>query len=151
MEIFLLPTGLIVGGYIITRLSRIDVSAIAQEWKVVLGMLILLVPLLVLSIAISMGTMTPDELNERTATIVRSATVPGRRPLDQHRHWSRGDTHCTVSHSCARPPDHERIRSIVGSTIGLDDSYGVTLLESRVLGVLRGYPQPKLKDGGFYR
>ena len=75
MEILLLPIGLIVGGYIITRLSGTDVSAITQEWKAGLGMLILVVPLLGLIIAISMGTMTPDELNERTTAIIRSATV----------------------------------------------------------------------------
>ena len=46
MEILLLPIGLIVGGYIITRLSGTDVSAITQEWKAGLGILILVVPLL---------------------------------------------------------------------------------------------------------
>ena len=75
MEILLLPIGLIVGGYIITRLSRIDIRAIVGELKAVVGALILMVSLLGLAVALSTGTMTPDELNDRTAALIQSATV----------------------------------------------------------------------------
>ena len=75
MEILLLPVGAIVGGYIITRRTGIDVAAILQEWKAVFGTLFLVVPLLGLAVALSLGTITPDELGDRTAAIIQSATV----------------------------------------------------------------------------
>ena len=74
MEILLLPIGLIVGGYIITRLSGMDIPTIAGELKAVIGALILVVPLLGLAAALSTGTITPDELNDRTTALIRSAT-----------------------------------------------------------------------------
>ena len=75
MEILLLPVGAIVVGYIITRCTGIDLPAIVQELKAVFGMLILVVPLLGLAAFISVGTITPDELSDRTAAIIQSATV----------------------------------------------------------------------------
>ena len=75
MGILLLPIGVIVGGYIIARRTGIDVPAILQEWKAVFGTLILVVALLGLTVALSVGTITPDELSDRTAAIIQSATV----------------------------------------------------------------------------
>ncbi len=75
MEIMLLPIGLIVGGYVIRRLYGINVHAMAKEWKDVFGILILVVPLLGLAVALSTGTITPDELNDWTAALIQSATV----------------------------------------------------------------------------
>ena len=75
MEILLLSISLIVGGYVITRLSGIDVLAIVRELKAVFGTLILVVLLLGLAVALSTGTMTPDELNDRTASLIQSATI----------------------------------------------------------------------------
>ena len=75
MEILLLPVGAIVGGYIVTRCTGIDLPAIVQGLKAVFGTLILVVPLLGLAVALSVGTITPDEMNDRTAAIIRSGTV----------------------------------------------------------------------------
>ena len=75
MEILLLPIGLIVGGYIITRLSGIDFLAVVRELKATFGMLVLVFPLLGLAIALSVGTVTPGELSDRTAAILQSAIV----------------------------------------------------------------------------
>ena len=75
MEILLLPVGVIVGGYIITRCTGIGLPAIVQEWKAVFGMLILVVPLLGLAVALSVGTITPDEMSDRITALIQSATV----------------------------------------------------------------------------
>ena len=75
MEILLLPVGLILGGYIITRFSGIDIAAILGDLKAVFVILILVVPLLGLAFALSVGTVTPDELSGRTGSIIQSATV----------------------------------------------------------------------------
>ena len=75
MEMLLLPIGLIVGGYTITRLSGIDIPAIVGELKAVFGTVFLVVPLLGLAVALSTGTISPDELNDRTSALIQSGTV----------------------------------------------------------------------------
>ena len=55
--------------------SGIDIRAIVGELKAVVVALILVVSLLGLAVALSTGTMTPDELNDRTAALIQSATV----------------------------------------------------------------------------
>ena len=71
MEMLLLPIGLIVGGYIITRVSGIDVPAMVRDLKI----LVLVVPCLGLVVALSAGAMTPEELTHRTTAIIQSATA----------------------------------------------------------------------------
>ena len=71
MEMLLIPIGLIVGGYIITRVSGFDVPAIVRDLK----MLVLVVPCLGLVVALSAGAMTPEELTDLTTAIIQSATA----------------------------------------------------------------------------
>lgn len=75
MEILLLPISIIVVGYIITRLSGIDIPAIVGELKAVVGILILVIPLIGLAVALSTGTISSDELNDRTAALTLSGIV----------------------------------------------------------------------------
>ncbi len=74
MDILPLPIGIIVGGYIISRLSGINIPAIVEELKPVVGILILVIPLMGLAVALSIGTMTPDESNDHTTALILSGT-----------------------------------------------------------------------------
>ena len=75
MEILLLSICLVVGGYIIARLLGIDVLAVVEEWKEVLAVLIVVIPILGLAVALSTDTISPEELNHRTAALIQSGTV----------------------------------------------------------------------------
>ena len=75
MEILLLPISLIVGGYMIARLLKIDVKAMVDDFKDVLGILFLVIPILGLAVALSTGAITPEELNDRTAALIQSGTT----------------------------------------------------------------------------
>ena len=75
MEVLLLPISLIVGCYIITRLSGINVSLIMRDFKAVFALLVIVVPFLGLVVALSVGAITPGELCDRTAAIIQSTTV----------------------------------------------------------------------------
>ncbi len=75
MELLAVPVAIAVTGYVIARIVRYDVMAIVQEAKLLIGfMVVMIVPMFALPIYSSTGSTTEEGLNNRTASLIQSAT-----------------------------------------------------------------------------